>query len=179
MLRLAPAVRLGLTAVPGTSILRAAIAADPPRRRARGGAGTSVQGRYAESAGEAATIVVVEDDPSVLRALSRLIQAAGFRVMIYDRPSALLASEIPKANACAVIDINLPEMNGSELCRALAASGRGLPAVLMTGRSDLATQRLIDRAHPVAALFKPFDERTLFDAIAKALALPGNSTGDD
>jgi FixJ family two-component response regulator len=119
---------------------------------------------------------VVDDDPSVLRALSRLIQTAGFTVLAFDRPSALLASAIPSANACMVVDIGLPEMSGSELCGALAVSGRGLPAILITGRNDSATQRLIEQAHPVAALFKPVDERTLFDAIARALALSGNES---
>lgn len=70
-----------------------------------------------------------------------------------------------------VVDINLPEMSGSELCSALAASGRGLPAILITGRNDFATQRLIAKAQVVAALFKPVDERALFDAIARALVL--------
>ena len=79
-------------------------------------------------------------------------------------------SAIPKANACLVVDINLPEMSGTELCSALAASGRDLPVVLITGRDDSTTQRLIEKAHPVAALFKPVDERALFDAIARALA---------
>jgi CheY-like chemotaxis protein len=54
-----------------------------------------------------------------------------------------------------VVDIGLPEMTGSELCSALAVSGRGLPSILITGRNDSATQRLIEQAHPVAALFKP------------------------
>ncbi len=75
-----------------------------------------------------------------------------------------------------VVDINLPEMNGGELCSALTASGRGLPAVLITGRNDFATQRLIEEAHAVAALFKPIDERVLFDAIAQALALSGTDS---
>jgi FixJ family two-component response regulator len=119
----------------------------------------------------AATVLIVDDDPSVLSAMARLIQVAGFRVLTFDRPSVLLASAIPRANACIVVDINLPEMNGSALCSALTASGRGLPAVLITGRNDFATQRLIEEAHAVAALFKPVDERTLFDAITQALAL--------
>ena len=117
-----------------------------------------------------ATVLVVDDDPSVRSSLARLIQAAGLRVLTFDRPSALLASAIPTDNACMVVDINLPEMNGGELCSALTASGRGLPAVLITGRNDFATQRLIEGADAVAALFKPVDERTLFDAIARALA---------
>jgi len=123
-----------------------------------------------------ATILVVDDDPSVLSALSRLIRTAGFTVLAFDRPSALFASTIPRANACLVVDINLPEMNGSEVCIELAASGRGLPAVLITGRNDAATRRLIEEAHPVAVLFKPIDEETLFDAIARALALSGNES---
>jgi FixJ family two-component response regulator len=62
-------------------------------------------------------------------------------------------------------------MSGSELCSALAASGRGLPAILITGRNDLATQRLIAKAQVVASLFKPVDEQALLDAIARALVL--------
>jgi FixJ family two-component response regulator len=123
-----------------------------------------------------AMVLVVDDDASVLSALARLIRAAGFGVLTFERPSALLASAIPRANACMVVDINLPEMNGSELCRTLAASGRGLPAVLITGRNDPATQRLIEEARPVAALFKPVDEATLFDAITRALALSGTES---
>lgn len=124
----------------------------------------------------ATTVLVVDDDPSVRSSLARLIQAAGFRVLTFDRPSALLASAIPTDNACMVVDINLPEMNGGELCSALTASGRGLPTVLITGRNDFATQRLIEEAHAVAALFKPIDERVLFDAIAQALALSGTDS---
>jgi hypothetical protein len=47
---------------------------------------------------------MVGDDPSILRALSRLTQTAGFRVLSFDRPSALLMSAIPTANACLVVD---------------------------------------------------------------------------
>ncbi len=132
---------------------------------ASGPAGAAAHSTYSIRAGKVATVVVVDDDPSVLRALSRLIQTAGFRVLAFDRPSALIASEIPKADACLIVDLNLPEMNGSELCSALTASGRGLPAILITGRDDSATQRLIKGTHPVAVLLKPVDERALFDAI--------------
>jgi FixJ family two-component response regulator len=136
----------------------------PKRRRSRARKPNALATR------SCATVLVVDDDPSVRSSLARLIQAAGFRVLTFDRPSALLGSTIPTDNACMVVDINLPEMNGSALCSALTASGRGLPAVLITGRNDFATQRLIEEADAVAALFKPVDERTLFDAIARAFA---------
>ena len=88
-------------------------------------------------------MLVVDDDRSVLPALARLIRAAGFKVRSFDRPSALLASEMPKTNACMLIDVHLPEMNGIELCEVLAQSGRGLPAIIITGRNDAETRRLI------------------------------------
>ncbi len=118
-----------------------------------------------------ATVLVVDDDPSFLPALARLIRAAGFQVRTFDRPSSLLASEMPKTKACMLVDVHLPEMNGVELCEALAESGRGLPAILITGRTDPETRRLLERAHPVAALFKPVDEQLLLEAVARALAL--------
>jgi CheY-like chemotaxis protein len=139
-------------------------------RRGRKDCSISIEKTHARRAAEAATVVVVDDDPSVLRALSRLIQTRGFRVLSFDRPSTLLMSAIPTANACLVVDMNLPEMSGTELCSALTASGHDLPVVLITGRDDSSTRRLIEQAHAVAALFKPVDERALFDAIARALA---------
>lgn len=59
------------------------------------------------ASGTEATVLVVDDDRSVLPALARLIRAAGFKVRIFDRPSALLASELPKTNACMLIDVHL------------------------------------------------------------------------
>ncbi len=121
-----------------------------------------------------ATVLVVDDDPSILRALARLIRSARFLVKTFDRPSALLACETPTTNACMVIDIHLPEMNGFELCKTLAGLGRGLPAIMITGRNTPEVQHMIEQAHPLAALVKPVDERTLFDAIRRALA-PSNT----
>jgi FixJ family two-component response regulator len=117
-----------------------------------------------------AVVVLIEDDPSVLRSLRRLISAAGFEVRAFDRPSALLESELPKSNACLVVDVHLPEMNGVELCGALAASGRLLPVILITGHIDDGTRELTKRANPVAVLFKPFGRELLLNSIAKALS---------
>jgi len=118
-----------------------------------------------------ATVLVVDDDPSVLPALARLIRAAGFQVRTFDRPGALLASEMPTTNACMLVDMHLPEMNGFQLCKTLAESGRGLPAIMITGRDDAETRRMIEQARPLAALFKPIGEGTLLEAVARGLAL--------
>jgi CheY-like chemotaxis protein len=69
----------------------------------------------------------------------------------------------------ALLDIYLPKMGGVELCGALAASGRSLPTILMTGNDGEATQKIAREAGVFATLYKPFDEDVLLDTIARAL----------
>ena len=116
-------------------------------------------------------VMVVDDDPSVLRSLKRLLSASGFRVTTFGGPSELLASETPWTNACMVVDIDMPEMNGIEMCEVLKRSGRGLPTILITGKTDARTRSLAAQSEAVAVLFKPFEEEPLLDAIARAIAL--------
>jgi two-component system response regulator FixJ len=124
------------------------------------------------------TVLVVDDDPSVLTSLNRLISASGFAVKMFAKPSELMASEIPTSNACMVVDIDMPEMTGIEMCEVLKGSGRGLPAILITGRTDARTRSQAVQADTVAVLFKPFDKAPLLDAIGRALALSRrNPTG--
>ncbi|MGH8336220.1 MAG: response regulator transcription factor, partial [Gammaproteobacteria bacterium] len=112
---------------------------------------------------------------SVLRALRRLMLSAGFRVIAFDRPRAVLASELPKTDACLVVDMHLPDMNGVQLCETLAASGCKLPVIMITGHIDQATRELAQRAKAVAVLFKPFTRDSLLEAISEALAAGKNA----
>jgi FixJ family two-component response regulator len=115
------------------------------------------------------TVLVVDDDPSMLRALRRLIRAAGFDVLTFDGPRALLASEIPTVGACLLLDVHLPEMNGIELYEALIGSGYKLPVIMITGQDDAETRRLLQHIEAVAVLSKPVEEALLLDAISSAL----------
>jgi len=63
------------------------------------------------------------------------------------------------------------EMTGIEMCEILKGSGRGLPFILITGRTEAWIHSLAAKSDAVAVLFKPFDEEPLLDAIARALAL--------
>ena len=125
-----------------------------------------------------ATVLVVDDDPSLLRSLNRLVSASGFLVKTFAKPSELLASDTPRFNACMVVDIDMPEMTGIEMCEALKGLGRGLPAILITGRTDARTRSLAAHSDAVAVLFKPFDEEPLLDAIGRALALSTTNRSD-
>jgi FixJ family two-component response regulator len=116
-------------------------------------------------------VILVEDDPSVLRALRRLLEVSGFKVRAYARPSALQAAGIPGPNACLIFDVHLPEMSGVELYEALAASGCRSPLILMTGRGDEATRTMTNRVNAAAVLIKPFNRDSLISAIRRSFAL--------
>jgi FixJ family two-component response regulator len=120
---------------------------------------------------EPRTVLVVDDDLRLLRALARLIRSAGLNVVTFDRPAQLLASEVPETNVCLLLDVRLPEMNGVQLYEILADARHDLPVIMMTGRDDAQTRHLLERVSAVAVLIKPFDESLLLDAIFRALAL--------
>ncbi len=114
-------------------------------------------------------VLIVDDDPSSLGALGRLIKSAGLKVKLFDRPSALLNDELPTERACVILDMSLPEMNGVTLHEVLHTTGHALPTIFVTGLTDPATQRQLQKADPVAILYKPVHERVLFEAIRMAL----------
>jgi two-component system response regulator FixJ len=112
---------------------------------------------------------VVDDDASVRRALRRQLLGLGFIVLDFQSAEKLLSGDLPTGNACLLLDVYMPGMNGIELCRSLAASKRHLPTILMSGRDDERTRQLMREANPIASLVKPFDEESLLRAIRMAL----------
>jgi two-component system, LuxR family, response regulator FixJ len=140
-------------------------------RRRSNSRGPTIAGTKPLAPRKTATVLIVDDDPSTLRSLKRLVVAAGFCAKTFDRPSALLAGAIPRSNACMVVDVNLPEMNGIEMCETLKSTARGLPTILITGRSDARVRSLAAKSDAVAVLFKPFDEGPFLEAITRALSL--------
>lgn len=77
-----------------------------------------------------------------------------------------------------IVDIDMPEMTGIKMCEVLKSSGRGLPTILITGRTDTRTRMQAAQSDAVAVLFKPFDEEPLLDAIGRALALSTTNRTD-
>jgi two-component system, LuxR family, response regulator FixJ len=117
------------------------------------------------------TVLVVDDDSRLLRALATLIRAAGVNALTFERPADLLAAEVPATDVCLLLDVHMPEMNGVQLYETLTAARPDLPVIMMTGRDDAQTRHLLQRVSTVAVLNKPFDEALLFDAIFRALAV--------
>jgi FixJ family two-component response regulator len=115
------------------------------------------------------TVFLVDDDPSVRKALQRLIRAAGFDVESFADAAGYLAAAPPASPACIVLDIRMPAMTGFELQSAIAGTSRALPVVFITGHGDDTVRTQALEAGAVDVLFKPIDEEELVSAIEKAL----------
>jgi len=105
------------------------------------------------------TIAVIEDDPSILQGLKRLLSAHGFRV----RPFASVESFLGIANYevdCLLLDIHLGGISGIDLQRRLTSSGTDLPVIFMTAIDSQATRQEAFDAGCIAYLKKPFFGKT-------------------
>ena len=111
-------------------------------------------------------IAVVDDDPAVLKALSRLLRSRSFRARTYGSGQEFIASLQSDVPECLIVDLQMPEMSGLELQRHLASNGIKIPTILITAHADVA---LRDQAGLVASLRKPLQEKALLDAIDKAV----------
>jgi FixJ family two-component response regulator len=111
------------------------------------------------------TIAVVEDDPSMLQGLSRLLSAHGFRVVRFASAEAFLDSVAECDAVCLVVDIHLGGISGIDLKRRLIASSNDFPVIFMTAADSAATHREAVDAGCVAYLRKPFLAKLLIEAI--------------
>jgi FixJ family two-component response regulator len=111
------------------------------------------------------TIAIVDDNPSLLQGLSRLLSAHGFRVQTFAS-AELFLEDIAKCEAdCLLLDIHLAGISGIDLQRQLTSSGTDLPVIFMTGIDNAATRQEAFDAGCVAYLRKPFLAKLLIDAI--------------
>ena len=112
-------------------------------------------------------VVVVDDDPSMLRAIQRQLTARGLDTAVFSSAEGLLGSSVRHAATCFLFDIHLNGMSGIELRRRLAANGCTVPVIFMTALDDEATRREALATGCIAFLKKPFAAELLMGAIAK------------
>ena len=115
-------------------------------------------------------VLLVDDDDSVRRALARAIRRAGFDVQAFRSVEALLALGLPEGEACLVLDVNLPGIDGIAFKQTLAAGSRDLPTIFITALEPAKVSEALAALSPVAVLYKPFDNDDLIAAIERAQA---------
>jgi len=116
------------------------------------------------------TVFVVDDDLSFLRAISRLLRASGFQVVIHNSPVELLAELQPEMRGCVVTDLRMPGMDGMALQEALQRRGCPLPVVFLSGHGDIPITVQAMRMGAEDFLTKHSSKEDLIAAVNRALA---------
>jgi FixJ family two-component response regulator len=113
-------------------------------------------------------VAIVDDDPSVLRALENLLTSAGHEVAIFASARAYLASGCLARTRCLILDLQMPEMSGQELF-ASVVSQRPVPVIILTAVGDDEAREALLRDGAVAFLTKPFRAADILAAVKRAL----------
>lgn len=116
-------------------------------------------------------IAVVDDEPSVCRALERLLRAAKFDVATFCSGAEFLASLRTRRPDCLVLDLHMPEMNGFEVQARLAADPAGaIGVVAITAHDSIESKERALAGGAQAYLRKPVDDQPLLQAIRDVIA---------
>jgi FixJ family two-component response regulator len=117
-----------------------------------------------------ATVHIVDDDASFLRATSRLLRASGFVVRTFESAADLFAKRDQDSTGCVVADLQMPGMNGLELQAALTRARNPLPILFLTGNADIPSSVRAMRSGAEDFLMKAAPKAELLDAIRRAVA---------
>ena len=117
------------------------------------------------------TVFLIDDDPSVRRALTRLIRAAGYEIKAFASALEFIDGKPEVATpACLVLDVRMPGLSGLDLQSELGAANANLPIIFITGHGDIPMSVKAMKAGAVDFLPKPVQDGELLRAIENALA---------
>ena len=114
-------------------------------------------------------VFVVDDDISVRESLELLIQTAGYQVETFASAQEFLSRPPVLAPSCLVLDVNLPDLNGLELQKRVAANRVDMPIIFITGYGDVPMSVKAMKAGAAEFLTKPFGDDVLLSAIQNAI----------
>lgn len=116
-------------------------------------------------------ISVVDDDESVRRTTTLLIESFGFRAAAFESAETFLRSGRLHDTSCLIVDVQMPGMNGLQLQDHLAAAGCGIPIIFITAYESKDFRQRAMQAGAAAFLGKPFSDEQLLQFIRSALRL--------
>lgn len=111
------------------------------------------------------TVLVIDDDVDLRNSLGRLLRSVGLNSKLFASISEFLGSEAPTGPSCLVLDVRLPGQSGLEFQRELAAAGRELPIIFITGHGDIPMSVQAMKGGAIEFLTKPIRDQELLDAI--------------
>jgi DNA-binding response OmpR family regulator len=114
-------------------------------------------------------ILVVEDDPSVQKALKRLFETEGYSVEVQSNGKSALESFLAAPPAVIILDLRLPKLSGSDLCKEVKAQAPTLPIVVLSATTDVSDKVLLLELGADDYVTKPFSPRELLARVRAAL----------
>ena len=117
------------------------------------------------------TVHVIDDDEAVRSALSLLLRSAGHTVAAFDSSETYLHSEAAGADACLVLDLQMPGLSGLDLMAELAKRGPLPPIIMLTGHGDVPVAVAAMKQGAMDFLEKPFEDNALMALIDRASKL--------
>jgi FixJ family two-component response regulator len=115
------------------------------------------------------TVFVVDDDVSVRESLELLIRCAGWQPELFTSAQEFLAHPRVLVPSCLVLDVRLPDLNGLDLQKRIAADRVDMPIIFITGYGDVPMTVKAMKAGAAEFLTKPFSEEVLLSAIGNAI----------
>jgi FixJ family two-component response regulator len=116
-----------------------------------------------------ARVYVVDDDPSVRKAVTRLLRSAGWQTEGFASAAEFLQFNRPDAPSCLILDMQLPDLDGLALQHSLCEDRASLPIIFITAHGDIPMSVQAMKAGAVDFLPKPFDDEDLLRALRQAL----------
>jgi FixJ family two-component response regulator len=110
-------------------------------------------------------VAIVDDDASVLTALSRLLGTCSYRTATYQSAGAFLESLRHSTPQCLVVDMQMPEVTGLDLLHHLTRHGIRIPTVVITGHDEAGNRARCEAVGTRAYLLKPLQGDVLIAAI--------------
>lgn len=117
---------------------------------------------------ETVPVYVLDDDPSLLKSVRRLLDSAGYNVEAFTNPIAFLKQAALRRPKVAVIDIRMPEMSGLEVQTRLRTLSPSTRVIILTSKDDPLVRTLAMNAGASAFLIKGVDDKELLTGIKAA-----------
>jgi FixJ family two-component response regulator len=117
------------------------------------------------------TVYLLDDEPEMVKALTRLLRAKRIEVQGFTSVRGFLEAFCPGNTACLVLDVAMPELDGLELQRRLTHQGILIPIIFLTGHGDIPMSVRAIKAGATDFLTKPADATALVKAVRAALLL--------
>jgi len=114
-------------------------------------------------------VFVIDDDLSMRRALSNLIESVNLEVQAFASTAEFTKSTLTRTPCCLILDVRLPGLSGLDFQDKLVSAGSAIPIIFITAHGDIPMTVRAMKAGAVEFLTKPFREQDLLDAVFAAL----------